>query len=348
MTRILRKYTLLLLLLTAVFCLNAEYYDSVINLTGQSLYNGLRGLIDTNTNNSYTGSKTQLFQTVDNNGNGTVTCVYTGKNYTINSSYNGGGDPNTEHTYAQSWFSSSEESIKKADLHHLFITDSTVNSSRGNLPLTNVANHGSATVYYTSTPRQSYRGSSSGGIQVFEPADQFKGNIARALLYFNTRYSGQSLTQQNVNMLPVLLEWHFADPPDAQEVTRNTRVYNFQGNRNPYIDHPEFVSRIWGGSDNDDDIQMYIPALHISAVYPNPFNAETSITVHTKTSAPITTSVYNLKGQKVYSHSYALPAGENKLMWDGMDDSGFQAPAGVYFIRVEADKQQALTRVVKQ
>ncbi len=342
-----RKYSLIALMLLAVICLSAEYYDNVINLTGQSLYNGLRNLIDTNTNSSYTGSKTQLFQTVDTNGNGTVTCVYTGKVYTINSSYNGGGDPNTEHTYAQSWFTSAEESVKKADLHHLFITDSTVNSSRGNLPLTAVANHGSATVYYNSTPRQSYRGNSSGGIQVFEPADQFKGNIARALLYFNTRYTSQSLTQQNVNMLPVLLQWHIQDPPDAAELTRNTRVYNFQSNRNPFIDHPEFVARIWGGSAAEDDILLSIPALQISSAYPNPFVDGLSISVQTKTAAPLTTTVYNMKGQKIYTTTNALPAGDHKLQWSGVDFSGKQVPAGVYFIRVESGEDKAIKRVIR-
>lgn len=343
-------YGMIILMLFAVIGLNADYYDSVINLTGQNLYTGLRNLIDTNTNSSYTGAKTQLFQNVDNNGNGTVTCVYTGKIYSINSSYNGGSDPNTEHTYAQSWFTSSSESIKKADIHHLFITTMTVNSSRGNLPLTNVANHssGNTDVYFTNTPRQSYRGYSSNNVQVFEPADQFKGNIARALLYFNTRYSGQSLVRDGVDMLPVLLLWHNADPPDNAERARNTAVFNYQGNRNPFIDHPEFVARIWGGTANEDNIVLSIPELNITSVYPNPFKSSLSLSVQTKYSAPVSTTVYNLKGQRIYSSISALPAGENKLQWSGLDDSGKQTPAGMYIICVESEGKRATTKAIKQ
>lgn len=341
------KFSLCLLLFSVALGLYADYYDTVINLSGQPLYNGLRTLISNNTNSSYDDSKDVLFQTLDNTG-GNVTCVYTGQVYNVGYNYNGSNNPNTEHTYAQSWFSSSESSKKKSDLHHLFVTNSVVNSSRGNYPLTNVANHSSATVYYTSTPRQSYRGNSSGGYMVFEPADQFKGNIARALLYFNTRYSGQSLVQQNVDMLPVLVQWHVADPPDAAEITRNTGVYNYQHNRNPYVDHPEFVGRIWGGTAAEDELLLGVPELEISAAYPNPFANQLSYQVQSPKAAPLQTTVYNIKGQKVFSQMDALPAGESKLSWNGLDSSGKSVPAGIYIIKVHSGELQATSRVVKR
>ncbi|MDY0151499.1 MAG: endonuclease [Candidatus Cloacimonas sp.] len=341
------KYSLCLLILSFTLGLYADYYDSVISLTGQPLYNGLRSLISNNTNTSYDTSKDVLFQTLDNFG-GTVTCVYTGQVYSISSSYNGSSDPNTEHTYAQSWFTGSETSKMKSDLHHLFVTNSVVNSSRGNYPLTTVANHSSATVYYTSTPRQSYRGNSATGHMVFEPADQFKGNIARALLYFNTRYSGNSLVQQGEDMLPVLLQWHIADPPDAAEITRNTGVYNYQHNRNPYIDHPEFVARIWGGSAADDGFILDMPALQISAMYPNPFAGELSIKVLSKSAAPISTTIYNIRGQKLFSQVISMQAEENKFTWNGMDADNHTAPAGIYIIKAVSGSDVAVGKVVKR
>lgn len=341
-----KRYSLFMLLLIVAISLNADYYDTVISLTGQSLYNGLRTLISNNTNSSYDSSKDVLFQTLDNTG-GNVTCVYTGQVYNVGYNYNGSSNPNTEHTYAQSWFTSSEESKKKSDLHHLFITNSVVNSSRGNYPLTAVANHGSATVYYSSTPRQSYRGYSSTSHMVFEPADQFKGNIARALLYFNTRYSGQSLVQQNENMLPVLLQWHIADPPDAAEVTRNNGVYNYQHNRNPYVDHPEFVARIWGGTSAEDELIMNIPELYISSTYPNPFNNSLSISVASKNASPVSTTIYNLKGQMVFTQNSAMNAGETKFFWDGKDEKGMDASPGVYVIKVKSPQSSISTKVLK-
>jgi hypothetical protein len=262
--------------------------------------------------------------------------------------YTGSSNPNTEHTYAQSWFNGTDTDKKKSDLHHLFITNSVVNSSRGNYPFDVVANHNTATVYYTYTPWQSYRGYNAQNRMVFEPADEFKGNIARALLYFYTRYSGESLIQQNVDMLPTLLIWHSFDPPDAAEITRNTGVYNYQNNRNPYIDHPEFVAIIWGGNDVEDVVLPAVPELVINAVYPNPFTSGLSIGITIQKSALLTTSVYNLKGQLVYSENSVVTAGENKVFWQGQDNKGQNTPAGVYLIKVQSGDKQAVTKVWKR
>jgi len=219
------------------------YYESVQGLSGLTLKNALHDLIDSNTYSSYDGAKTFLFQDLDNSY-GVVRCVYTGRDYTINSTYNGGSDPNTEHTFAQSWFGSSEVSIKKADVHHLFITDATVNSSRGNLPFDVVVNANAT--FPTFNGYLSKRGSNSSGQLVFEPANQHKGNLARALLYFSVRYN-MSLTSGGVDMLGRMIEWHYLDPVDDVERNRNDLVYIHQGNRNPFVDHPEYVSYIWQG-----------------------------------------------------------------------------------------------------
>jgi len=341
------KHLLLALLLVLTFSLQAEYYDNVINLTGQPLFNGLRTLISNNTNTSYDTSKEVLFQTLDNVG-GNVTCVYTGQVYNVGYSYTGSSNPNTEHTYAQSWFTGSDTNKKKSDLHHLFVTNSTVNSSRGNYPFDVVANHSSATVYYTNTPRQSYRGTNASGRTVFEPADQFKGNIARALLYFYTRYSGESLSQQNVDMLPTLLQWHVADPPDAAEVTRNNGVFAYQNNRNPYVDHPEFVGRIWGTANADYEMVMGLDDLQIDRVYPNPFSSGLAISMESKNAASCSTTIYNLKGQKVYYEMVTIPAGKSEWNWNGLDKNGTPAPSGLYFVAVDNGSEREVKRVIKQ
>ena len=339
------KILLLILLFSISLYLNADYYDSVINLTGDNLFYGLRSLISNNTNTSYNESKEVLFQTLDNFG-GYVTCVYTGQEYNVGYNYNGSSNPNTEHTYAQSWFNGTDTAKKKSDLHHLFITNSVVNSSRGNYPFDVVANHNTANVYYSYTHRQSYRGNNAQNRMVFEPADEFKGNIARALLYFYTRYNGESLIQQNVNMLPTLLIWHSFDPPDNAELTRNTGVYNYQNNRNPYVDHPEFVGKIWGGDAVSDDVYLSIPELYINAVYPNPFVSEIAITISTKKSTPLTTSVYNMKGQLLYKNTQIMTSGDSKILWNGLDLQGKKSPAGIYIINVQSGNNQAVKKVL--
>ncbi len=236
------------------------YYNPVVGLTGTALKTGLHNLIDNNTYSSYDGAKLFLFQELDNT-NGVVRCVYTGQDFTVSSSYDGSSNPNTEHTYAQSWFGTGETSIKKADVHHLFVSNSSVNSSRGNLPFDVVTNVG--TTYPSYNGYVSKRGTNSSGQTVFEPANQHKGNLARALLYFSVRYE-MTLSQGGVDMLETLLTWHNADPVDAAELTRNTAVYAHQNNRNPFVDHPEYVASIWGGSTANTIVQFNPASAQVS------------------------------------------------------------------------------------
>ncbi|MDP2172751.1 MAG: endonuclease [Candidatus Cloacimonadaceae bacterium] len=339
------KTLILLALILAFAFAHAGYYDSVINLTGQNLYLGLRTLISTNTYSNYDGAKVFLFQTLDN-VNGYVKCIYTGYNYNVGYSYTGSTNPNTEHTYAQSWFSLPQTSIKKADLHHLFPSNSVVNSSRGNYPLFTVANHASANVYYNDTPWQSFRGNSNSGYTVFEPANQSKGNIARVLLYFNTRYN-DPLTQQNVNMIPDLVAWHYQDLPDAAEIARNQAIFTFQSNRNPFIDHPEFVGRIWGGSSNEDITIPNPSPIVFRLVYPNPFSDKLSIVLDSQSKAAIELAVYNLRGERIRKLDIFDLSDGDSISWDGKNERGDSVPSGIYLIRAIQGDHQAIQKVLK-
>jgi deoxyribonuclease-1 len=333
-------FTIILLALSIVLLAQGNYYDAIGDQHSQALLYALRALISTNTNSSYNGAKAQLFQQLENH-NGYVTCIYTGREFNVGYNYTGSNDPNTEHVYAQSWFSSSESSIKKADLHHLFPSDMRTNSSRSNYPIFTVANHNNADVYYTSTPWQSYRGQCATGHTVFEPADQSKGNIARALLYFYVRYN-DSLVQQYVNMLPVLIEWSNSDPPDAHEIARNQGIYEFQGNRNPFIDHPEYVDRIWNYSSSDDETVPATAGLLLKGVYPNPFAAQATFQVDSKQAQKAELSVFDIRGRKVHSKEVLLHTGDNRLSWDSQD-----LEAGVYLLRISTGADYITTKIVK-
>lgn len=225
------------------------YYASVSGLSGTALYNGLHTLISTNTNTDYDDSKLQMFGYLDNTNN-TVRCVYTGQDYTVTHGTMANQNIlNCEHTYAQSWFGYT--SVPKADLHHLFPVTMTVNSSRGNLPFGVVT--GTATTYASANGYVSKRGNDSNGHTVFEPADQHKGDLARAILYFAVRYN-MGLSYDNVDMESTLLAWSAADPVSQKEVDRNEGIYAYQGNRNPFIDHPEYVNMIWGGASTNTTV----------------------------------------------------------------------------------------------
>jgi endonuclease I len=160
---------------------------------------------------------------------------------------------NREHIVPQSVFNESAPMV--SDAHHIPPTDGKVNGMRANYPHGNVA-----TATWTSLNGSKLGSSAVSGYSgiVFEPINEFKGDIARMYFYFATRYentvagydydmfngtSNQVFTTAFRNML---LSWHAADPVSAREIARNNALYARQGNRNPYIDHPEYVNSIWG------------------------------------------------------------------------------------------------------
>ncbi len=140
---------------------------------------------------------------------------------------------NAEHTWPQSRFNQSQSKyFQKSDLHALYPVYSRVNSSRSNDPFGEV-DHISSQV----CPASKKGSSTFSGRVVFEPPDNHKGNVARALFYFAIRYKMDIDPEQEV----FLRRWHRQDPVDLQEQERNQRIFSFQGNRNPFIDHPGLV-----------------------------------------------------------------------------------------------------------
>ena len=168
---------------------------------------------------------------------------------------------NREHSFPKSWFGGKIEPMN-SDGHHIFATDGFVNAKRGNWPYgevgfsTYISSNGSKVGL--ADPTTQFNGI------VFEPIDEFKGDLARAYFYIATRYEDQisawegnsvnsdaALNGNNSSvfepwLLELLKRWHKLDHVDQKERDRNNKVYRFQGNRNPYIDHPEFVFMIWG------------------------------------------------------------------------------------------------------
>lgn len=197
---------------------------------------------------------------------------------------------NREHLWPQSrGFKDPDEASGPAgtDLHHLLAADGAVNQSyHNNNPYGNVDSSKSGYKEATGYIAGNLLGTSSydGTSTVFEPSDQYKGDIARALFYMAARYnnwagesgvisayepfleitnqaydvsiSGGTVTSSDTSsatmgILHDLLEWHEEDPVDQFEIHRNNLIYNnYQENRNPFIDFPEWVTYIWGTSDD--------------------------------------------------------------------------------------------------
>lgn len=240
----------------------AGYYDAASGLGGQELKTALHGIIDDHTVKSYDDLWT-YFQTTDNDA-GNVWDMYSNCTFTFVTNQCGNYDEecdcyNREHSFPASWFN--DATPMYSDLFHVVPTDGWVNNKRGNYPYGEVQNP-----TYTS-----YNGSKLGPCSytgytgtVFEPIDEYKGDFARTYFYMATRYENviagwyNNSTESNAVLLPnsfpvfetwflnMLGEWHVADPVSQKETDRNDAVYNIQTNRNPFIDHPEYVYDIWG------------------------------------------------------------------------------------------------------
>lgn len=194
---------------------------------------------------------------------------------------------NREHVFPSSWFNTGTPMY--TDLVNLLPTDAYVNNRKGSLPVANVI-----TPSYTSKNGSKVGKSDISNIagDFFEPIDEFKGDIARILLYMSVRYEDEFRTWTGTDFirvkgtdplqgyretyLNVLLQWHEQDPPSQKERDRNTKIEIKQGNRNPFVDYPQFVDYIWK---TDDCTPVNVKNYEQSKVilYPNPAQNEISL-----------------------------------------------------------------------
>ncbi len=164
---------------------------------------------------------------------------------------------NIEHSVANSWWGGKNGNIDAySDLFHLNPSDQNANNKKGNYPPGKVADprlldNG---LLLIGTPET---GQGGGAASVFEPADEYKGDFARAYFYVFTAYPDASWEDQYAYVygsdnklsdwaVDLLLSWHRQDPVDTKEMERNEAIYKLQKNRNPFIDYPELAEYIWG------------------------------------------------------------------------------------------------------
>lgn len=220
------------------------YYNSLANKDEQSLKTALSSLLSQSfVQQSYSAARDEMFMVIDNqrvNGQGAssnqLEGVYTGQ--IINGFSNRAAAQNmgfnTEHVFPQSLFSSNLP--MRSDIHHLFPTNSNANSQRGNLPFGTVSN-----------PSWQQGGSKKNNSR-FEPRDEHKGEIARAMMYFVLRY--QDYSNFFAPQTTILRQWHRDFPPDDIARKRNDDIEAVQGNRNPFVDYPQLEERITNFSAN--------------------------------------------------------------------------------------------------
>jgi len=270
---------------------SGAYYQAADGKRGVELKTALFRIVSPHTVVSYTPGVWQAVNSYDLRDDGKIWDIYSGiSNFTPGDDQNKGvegkeGDTyNREHAMPRSWFkeANQENNTTKVypmytDLHHLFPTDTYVNGLRSNYPYGELEKGANPT-------KQSEGGFSKFGIcdpaigyvvvngkaRVFEPADEYKGDLARVYFYMATAYESyknekgierspadwdsSDKTMLDGTVFPffkpwalnMLLRWAWQDPVSEKEIRRNEAIFGIQNNRNPFVDYPRLEQYIWG------------------------------------------------------------------------------------------------------
>ena len=303
----------LFLAVSAIAQAPANYYNSANGLTGTPLKLALHNIIKGHTTTSYS-NLWNAFWSTDNKGNGVVWDMYSDiPGGTSPYNYQMGTDQcdgdgcgsnsegicyNREHSWPQSWFN--KESTPRTDLHHIFPTDCWVNHERSSNPYGEVR---SGTTFRNGSKLGSSMTPGYNGT-VFEPIDEYKGDFARAMMYMSVRYyqeDGNWKTSDMTNKseikpwaIAMLLRWNKQDPVSQKEINRNNTIYNdYQHNRNPFIDHPEYADMIW-----DPNWSVTVEASESGVmVYPNPVQSGETLYLYLGKQKVDQVVIYDLTGR---------------------------------------------------
>ena len=258
----LKKYIIFFFIIVGFIFLFSDippgYYDSAQGLSGDSLKAALNDIIQDHIEFSYNALRDYILPDTDEDPDNpdNVILLYTG--WSIPKDEFGGdvSDWNREHVWAKSHGDFDNDPPCGTDAHHIRPTDVSVNSARSNLDFDN----GGTEYIDGDGPTGCYSDEDS-----WEPRDAVKGDVARMIFYMAVRYEAENdeldlVVVDTVNTSPApehgklstLYQWHLDDQPDDWENSRNDKVYSYQNNRNPFIDHPEYVNYIWGGDTPED------------------------------------------------------------------------------------------------
>ena len=292
----------------------AGYYNAAEGKSGSELKTALFNIIKNHNQRTYTELWTD-FQTTDKRADGKVWDIYSSCNliFVTNQDNGSGGTTecdkyNREHSFPNSWFGGDKSSPMYTDLFHMYPTDKKVNNERSNFIYGNVQ-----TPSYTSS-NGSKLGSADPSTElsgtVFEPIDEYKGDLARTYFYMATCYedkiagwasiqteaqailAGNSYPAYKAVYVNLLLKWAKNDPVSQKEIDRNNAVYGIQNNRNPYIDHPEYAEAVWNPATAIGEITTAT-----ISIYPNPAAAEFAIDL--PSNKPFSADIFDITGKCV-------------------------------------------------
>ena len=239
-----------------------SYYDNLTtDLEGSAFRAELAELItDTHTKyTSYSGLANAFkVADADPDNNGNVIWFYTGTSVPFSGFGGSVGATNREHVWPKDGGDAfPAESGPGSDAHHLRPTETQLNSTRGSKNFdevaqtsANIVKENGSSGYGNSAYGADALCYSSGSF--FYPAKGYRGATARILFYMQTRWGDHNLefvdgagSSKTIGKISTLLKWHLEEPPTEEEIRRNEAVFGLQGNRNPFIDHPEYAAQIY-------------------------------------------------------------------------------------------------------
>ena len=330
--------------------------------TGETLLASIRAAYRPSSTN---GSNDDLYATVDRttvNGQDGVVCVYTGlfvpfdgvpsndPSQDIGNGFSQTGEGlNQEHT----WPNSSLSGLAKSDLHNLFPTQVGVNSDRGTLPFSEV-NDSAATRWYrgappynqSTIPADHINEYSEIGSGAFEPREDHKGNVARALFYMAAVYNPPTEGDFSFDAddQRTLYGWHYADPITEADQARSARVASFQsGKDNPFVLDSTLARRAFFPTLLVDTEREAPAGLALRSSGPNPFRMHTQVTLDVTAPLPLHADLIDALGRTMgVLYTGLAPPGALELAVDGRE----LAP-GVYTVRVAAGQAVLTRRLVR-
>jgi endonuclease I len=310
-------WLLLFLAFAAAGQIPPGYYAGTEGLSGQQLRNRLHLVVRGHKVIPYSsGSRFDVSDALaaldeDSQDTNRVRLLY-GNTNTLKSNFGETTGWNREHSWPNSYGIDSEGPAY-SDLHHLFACDANVNSSRGNKFYDrswagdgNLVNPAHVEAVGSSTDRDSW-----------QPPNDQRGNLARALLYMDVRYAGDvagendlaltddlslvTSTNRYMGRLTTLLCWHLLDPVDEREKRRNEGVFRLQSNRNPFVDHPEFVARLFGDSAR---LQIQVVNGHVEMAWPSALDGQLVSSSDLTSWVPVNVEIQDAKWTRVWTGGF--------------------------------------------
>lgn len=329
------------------------YYSNVI-LKNEDFVNQLTSTISNHTSfpySDYTQNILVPFEMRDTlNHQYTVTCVYSGENVIFDLPFDWSETGfSREHSYCHSWMptnpANNPEKPEYQDLHHLFpVVFKNVNETRSNYPLGEVKQ-------IVTSYNESKFGYNNEGELVFEPRDQHKGDASRAIFYMCTVYQSAN---ENWSLKPVisssipygqdqdiLKKWNLIDPPSNWEIARNDYIASIQGNRNPFIDHPEYACEI------DFYTMDYMDGLNCSKLTVGSLENIPDITlIPNPASSQFKVSSYSIIQMITLINEIGVEVCSEIVKNNEWEYKGTALRKGVYFLKIETNEKSSIFKLV--